>query len=59
MNDDQIQAMWGLTLEEAQNQEYREIIAVLEGAPKELNAKKAAEIMYEEVEEVRLLMSLI
>jgi len=49
LNDDQIQAMWGLTLEEAQNQEYREIVAVLEGAPKELNAKKAAEIMYEEV----------
>ena len=49
LNDDQIQAMWGITLEEAQNQEYREIVAVLEGAPKELNAKKAAEIMYEEV----------
>jgi hypothetical protein len=32
LNDDQIQAMWGMTLEEAQNVEYRQIVAACTSA---------------------------
>jgi len=49
LNDDQLQAMWGMSLEEAQNQEYRRIVVVIEDAPKDMEAKDAAELMYAEV----------
>lgn len=49
LNDDQIQAMWGMTLEEAQNQSYKKIVAICETAKQEDDFKKMAEILYEEV----------
>jgi hypothetical protein len=49
LNDDQIQAMWGMTLEEAQNQFYERIVAVWLDAPEELSSKDAAARMYEAV----------
>ena len=51
LNDDQQQAMWGISLEEAQNQEYRRIAVVIEDAPHDMKAKKAAELMYAEIRE--------
>lgn len=33
LNDDQIQAIWGMTLEEAQAQEYRRIVAICNEVP--------------------------
>jgi hypothetical protein len=49
LNDDQIQAMWGMTLEEAQKQSYERIVAVWLDAPEELSSKDAAARMYEAV----------
>lgn len=49
LSDDQLQAMWGMSLEEAQNKEYRRIAAVIEDAPDDMTAKTAAELMYEEI----------
>ena len=49
LNDDQIQAMWGISLEEAQNEEYRQIRALIKDAPPDTNAKIAAKLMYEEI----------
>jgi len=51
LNDDQIQAMWGMTLEEAQSQFYERIVAVLLDAPEGLSSKEAAARMYEAVRE--------
>ena len=42
LNDDQIQAMWGKTLEEAQSQSYEKIVAVWLDAPDGLSSKEAA-----------------
>ncbi len=42
LNDDQIQAMWGMSLEEAQNQVYEQIVAVLLDAPEALSSKDVA-----------------
>lgn len=50
LNDDQIQAMWGTTLEEAQSQTYERIVAVLLDASTVLTAKDAAMQMYEAVQ---------
>lgn len=50
LNDDQLQAMWGMSLEEAQNQEYRRIVVVLADTPHDMKAKEAAEIMYSEIQ---------
>lgn len=49
LNDDQIQAMWGMTLEEAQNQEYRRIVAVIEDAPADTSPQHAAKLMYDHI----------
>ena len=49
LNDDQIQAMWGMTLEEAQNVEYRCIVAIWDNAPKEAGAKEVAVELYKAV----------
>lgn len=53
LNDDQLQAMWGMSLEEAQNQEYRRIAVVIEDAPHDITAKGAAELMYSEIRDNR------
>jgi hypothetical protein len=46
LNDDQIQAMWGKTLEEAQNQIYQRIVAVCTDAPPDITSKEIADILY-------------
>lgn len=50
LNDDQIQALSGRSLEEAQNEEYRRIAAVMEDAPAETTPATAARLMYKEIE---------
>lgn len=47
LNDDQIQAMWGMTLEDAQNEVFEEIVAVWGNAPTGTTSKAAAERLYE------------
>jgi hypothetical protein len=49
LNDDQLQAMWGMSLEEAQSQEYRRIVVVIEDAPHDMKIKEAAALMYAEI----------
>ena len=51
LNDDQIQAMWGMTLEEAQNQEYRHIVAVCSGVVNDCESKAMATLLYQKVSE--------
>jgi hypothetical protein len=51
LNDDQIQAMWGMTLEEAQNQIYEQIVAVALDAPEGLSSEEAASQLYTAVRE--------
>lgn len=46
LNDDQIQAMWGMTLEEAQNQDYRCVVAVCRDAPDSADSRTMANKMY-------------
>jgi hypothetical protein len=49
LNDDQLQAIWGMSLEEAQSQEYRRIVVVIEDAPHDMKIKEAAALMYAEI----------
>lgn len=49
LNDDQLQAMWGLTLEEAQRQEWQEIVAAWTNAPAGASPLEAARVLYEAV----------
>jgi hypothetical protein len=49
LNDDQIQAMWGQTLEEAQNEEYRHIVAWAEGVDPDCTAVEIAAVLYRAV----------
>jgi hypothetical protein len=49
LNDDQIQAMWGMSLEEAQDQEYRRIVAVCLKAPRKATTKDMAILMYDAI----------
>jgi hypothetical protein len=46
LNDDQIQAMWGQSLEEAQNEEYRHILAWTERAAPDVTAGEMAAVLY-------------
>lgn len=46
LNDDQIQAMWGMTLEESQNEEYRFIAACVDGVDPALTAEDMAAVLY-------------
>ncbi len=46
LNDDQIQALWGTTLEEARDHEYRQIVAHVSGWDTSLSAAEAASILY-------------
>lgn len=47
LNDDQIQAMWGKTLEEAQEEIYEEIVAAWIKPPASVTSKDAAKALYE------------
>lgn len=49
LNDDQIQAMWGQTLEEAQNAEYRYIVAWSEAVAPDCTAEEMAAVLYRAV----------
>jgi len=49
LNDDQIQAMWGQTLEEAQSVDHRRIVAWSEGNAPDLNAREMAAVLYRAV----------
>ena len=46
LNDDQIQAMWDQTLEEAQSVDHRRIVAWTEGIAPDLNAQDMAAVLY-------------
>jgi hypothetical protein len=47
LNDDQLQAMWGMTLEEAQNECFQEVTAAWMNAPTGTTSKEAAKRLYE------------
>ena len=47
LNDDQLQALWGRTLEEAQNEEFVEIVAAWLDAPRKTVIIDAAKTLYE------------
>lgn len=47
LNDDQIQAMWGKTLEEAQEEIYEELVAAWIKPPASVTSKDAAKALYE------------
>jgi len=49
LNDDQLQAMWGMSLAEAQNAEYRRIVAMCSGAPARAKRSEVARRLYEAV----------
>ena len=49
LNDDQLQAMWGMTLEEAQRQEWQEIVAAWSNAPAGASPLQAARVLYDAV----------
>ena len=46
LNDDQMQAMWGMTLEEARCQTYERIVAIWPDAPSGLSTEEAAVQIY-------------
>jgi hypothetical protein len=46
LNDDQIQAMWGMTLEEAQEAEHREIVAACSGVGEAVAPREVAALLY-------------
>jgi hypothetical protein len=52
LNDDQIQAMWGRTLEEAQNEQSEEIVALWSNAPARTSIKAAAQALYQFMREM-------
>ena len=47
LNDDQLQALWGRTLEEAQNEEFVELVAAWLDAPRKTVTIDAAKTLYE------------
>ena len=49
LNDDQLQALWGRTLEEAQNEEFVEIVAAWLDAPRKTVSIDAAKTLYEAI----------
>ena len=49
LDDDQIQALLGTTLKEAQSAKYSEIVAVMLEAPSDIPTEKAADLMYNEL----------
>jgi len=51
LNDEQRQAMWGMTLVEAQALRYERIVGVLLESPRNLSAKSAARHLYRAIEQ--------
>jgi hypothetical protein len=49
VNDDQLQAMWGMTLAEAQDQEYQRIVAVAIGVPRGVQGADVGKRLYDAV----------
>lgn len=49
LNDDQLQAMWGMTLEEAQGKEYRRIVAICFDAPANFLREDVATLLLEAI----------
>lgn len=49
LNDDQLQALWGTTLEKAQNEEYLQIVAICKNAPASITTPEVAKLIYEQV----------
>lgn len=49
VNDDQLQAMWGMTLEEAQSMEHRKVVAVCKGAPSHADAQHIGGLLHRAV----------
>ena len=47
LNDDQLQAMWGLSLAEAQDQEHRQIVAVADGVPSSVQREELIDRIFE------------
>lgn len=58
LNDDQLQAMWGMTLEEAQEQEHRQIIAVAEEVPDSLNPDEVGRAMLDALDKAPAIRAL-
>lgn len=50
LNDDQLQALWGTTLEEAQSLVFRRIVAIVQDAPDGMASAEIARILYEIIE---------
>lgn len=51
LNDDQLQALWGKTLEEAQTLEHRQIVAVAEGVPDLLSPEEVGRAMLDALDQ--------
>ena len=51
LNDDQLQALSGTTLEEAQNARYNRIVAICIDAPQDAQSHEIAELLYDAIEE--------
>lgn len=49
LNDDQAQALWDTTLEEARNSVFEQVVAVIVGAPETFTARDAARELYRTV----------
>lgn len=49
LNDDQIQAMWHITLEEAQSWKHKSIVAVCTDASPSIESKEMAKILYDHI----------
>jgi hypothetical protein len=49
LNDDQIQAMWGQTLEQAQSSEYKHIVAWADNVDADCTAVEMAAVLYRAV----------
>ena len=49
LNDDQVQAMWGMTLKQAQDLTYHTLVAVWTNAPRRITVAAAAKLFYQAV----------
>ena len=47
LNDDQLQAMWGMSLSEAQETQFRQIVIVCNAVPANLGRDRIVELMFE------------
>jgi hypothetical protein len=49
LNDNQIQAMWGMSLEEAHNQVYQRIVAICTDLPSWMGSPEVSRLLYDEI----------